>query len=159
MLLTIEHLKKGIFTSKTKYAKEMLIIFQMDGIRSMGKPMETSSKLGKDEDSPCEDKNLYSSMIDSLLYLTTSRPNIIKVFCLTHFQGSPKTSHMNFVKIFLRYVNITITYGLWYPRHENLIFHAYTHADWASCLDDRKRTSCGACFIGGKLVSWHSKKK
>eukprot|EP00253_Pinus_taeda_P021924 PITA_21924 len=33
-----------------------------------------------------------------------------------------------------------------------------TDADWAGSVDDRKRTSGGAFFMGSKLVSWFSKK-
>ena len=35
----------------------------------------------------------------------------------------------------------------------------FTNADWERSLDDRKRTSGGAYFLGKRLVSWTSKKK
>jgi hypothetical protein len=50
-----------------------------------------------------------------------------------------------------------MTYGLWYPRNQNLQLTAYSDADWANCVDERKSTSGGAFFLGDSLVSWLSK--
>lgn len=36
---------------------------------------------------------------------------------------------------------------------------AYINADWGGNIDDRKRTSRGALFLGKRLVTWTSKKK
>eukprot|EP00253_Pinus_taeda_P003765 PITA_03765 len=41
----------------------------------------------------------------------------------------------------------------------DLTLHAYTDADWAGSVDDRKSTSGGAFFMGSRLVSWFSKKQ
>eukprot|EP00253_Pinus_taeda_P030188 PITA_30188 len=41
----------------------------------------------------------------------------------------------------------------------DLTIHAYTDADWAVSVDDRKSTSGGAFFMGSRLVSWFSKKQ
>jgi hypothetical protein len=52
-----------------------------------------------------------------------------------------------------------MTYGLWYPRNQSLQLTAYSDADWANCIDERKRTSGGAFFLGNSLVVWLSKKQ
>ena len=52
-----------------------------------------------------------------------------------------------------------MTYGLWYPRNQNLQVTAYSDADWENCVDERKSTSGGAFFLGDSLVAWLSKKK
>jgi len=52
-----------------------------------------------------------------------------------------------------------MTYGLWYPRNQSLQLTAYLDVDWANCVDERKRTSGGAFFLGESLVAWHSKKQ
>ena len=39
------------------------------------------------------------------------------------------------------------------------LLHAYTDADWAGNVDDRKRTSGGAFYMGPRLVSWFHKKQ
>eukprot|EP00253_Pinus_taeda_P022673 PITA_22673 len=63
------------------------------------------------------------------------------------------------VKRIFKYLQGTQNYGLWYPRDTDFTLHAYTDADWAGCVDDRKSTSGGAFFMGSRLVSWFSKKQ
>ena len=50
-------------------------------------------------------------------------------------------------------------YGLWYPKGNKLTLIAYTDADWAGCVDDRKSTSGATFYLGDCLVSWMSKKQ
>ncbi|GJX35446.1 hypothetical protein Tco_0247003 [Tanacetum coccineum] len=49
--------------------------------------------------------------------------------------------------------------GLWYPKDSGFELIAYSDADHAGCKDDCKSTSEGLQFLGGKLVSWSSKKQ
>jgi hypothetical protein len=62
------------------------------------------------------------------------------------------------VKRIFKYMKGTMTYGLWYPRNQNFQLIAYSDVDWANCIDQRKRTSGGAFFLGDSLVAWISKK-
>eukprot|EP00253_Pinus_taeda_P029784 PITA_29784 len=73
--------------------------------------------------------------------------------------GNPKETHLQAVKRIFKYLQGTQNYGLWYPRDTDLTLHAYTHADWAGSVDDRKSTSGGAFFMGSRLVSWFRKKQ
>jgi hypothetical protein len=41
-------------------------------------PMQTSCKLSKDNDSNSTDQRKYRSMIGSLLYVTTSKPDVMQ---------------------------------------------------------------------------------
>jgi hypothetical protein len=55
-------------------------------------------------------------MIGSLLYLTTSRPDIMFSVCMcARFQACPKEPHLSAVKRILRYLKHTPSIGLWYP--------------------------------------------
>ena len=55
-------------------------------------------------------------MIGSLLYLTSSKPDIQLFVCLcTRFQASPRESHLTAVKQIFRYLAGTQDIGLWYP--------------------------------------------
>ncbi|GKE88841.1 hypothetical protein Tco_1566316 [Tanacetum coccineum] len=49
--------------------------------------------------------------------------------------------------------------GLWYPKDSGFELIAYSDADHAGCKDDCKSTLGGFQFLGGKLVSWSSKKQ
>ena len=46
-----------------------------------------------------------------------------------------------------------------YDRSNDFTLCAHTGADWADNMDDRKSTSGGAFFLGGRLISWLSKKQ
>ena len=122
--------------------------------------MVVGCKISKDDPSPDVDQRTYQSMIGSLLYITTSHPDIMQVVGMVgRFQYAPKQSHLVDVKRIFKYLKGTMTYGLWYPRNHNLQLTAYSNADWENCLDERKSTSGGAFFLGVSLVSWLSKKQ
>jgi hypothetical protein len=75
--LQIRQNNQGIFISQTKYIREMLKRFEMEDCKPVITPMQTSCKLSKDDDSNSTDQRQYSSMIGSLLYVTTSRPDVM----------------------------------------------------------------------------------
>ncbi|GJS69800.1 retrovirus-related pol polyprotein from transposon TNT 1-94 [Tanacetum coccineum] len=75
--LQIKQLKDGIFFNQYKYIKEMLKKFGLEESKPMKTPMSSDAKLTKDEDCESVDNTKYRGMIGSLLYLTTSRPDIM----------------------------------------------------------------------------------
>jgi hypothetical protein len=75
--LKIRQSNQGIFISQTKYIREMLKRFGMEDFKPVITPMQTSCKLRKDDDSKSTDQRQYRSMIDNLLYVTTSRPDVM----------------------------------------------------------------------------------
>ncbi|GKD64901.1 putative ribonuclease H-like domain-containing protein [Tanacetum coccineum] len=78
-------------------------------------PMETYKPLSKDENETDVDVHLYRSIIGSLMYLTSSRPDIMFAVCAcSRFQVQPKASHMHAVKRIFRYLKGQPTLGLWY---------------------------------------------
>jgi hypothetical protein len=69
-------------------------------------------------------------MIDSLLYLTASRPDIIIFVCLcAWYQTNPKESHLIVLKRILRYVKCTLNLGLWYGKQIEFDLISYIDAD------------------------------
>jgi len=64
----------------------------------MKTPMHTSSVLTKDENGKKIDQTVYRDMIGSLLYLTTSRLDIMFSICFcARFQSDPRESHLTAV--------------------------------------------------------------
>jgi uncharacterized membrane protein YciS (DUF1049 family) len=158
--LQITQRSEGMFISQEKYLREMLKRFQMEDSKPVGTPMVTGCKLSKDDDSPDVDQSSYRSMIGSLLYITTSRPDIMHVVGMVgRYQSAPKQSHLLAVKRIFRYLKETMNYGLWYPKNQNFQLSVYSDVDWANCMDERKSTSGGAFFLGDSLVAWLSKKQ
>jgi len=77
-----------------KYTKDVLKKFDMGEAKPLLTPMSTMMALDEDKEGEAMDQKEYRSMIGSLLYLTTTRPDIQFVVCLcVHFQSSPRTSH------------------------------------------------------------------
>ena len=89
----------------------------MDECKPIKTPMPTNGHLDLDEGGNKVDQTLYRSMIGSLLYLTTSRPDIIFSVCMcARFQANAKETHLIAVKRILMYLNHTLSIGLWYPK-------------------------------------------
>ena len=146
--------------SQTKYLKQILKKYGMEDAKLVCTPMVTGCSLSTNDESAAIHQPTYRSMIGSLLYLTGTRPDIMHaVGIVGRFQANPKETHLQAVKRIFKYLQGTQNYGLWYPRDTDLTLHAYTDADWAGSVDDRKSTSGGAFFMGSRLVSWFSKKQ
>jgi hypothetical protein len=75
--LQIRQSNQGIFISQTKYIREMLKRFRMEDCKLVITPMQTNCKLSKDDDSKSTDQRKYRSMIGNLLYVTTSRLDVM----------------------------------------------------------------------------------
>ena len=58
----------------------------------------------------------------------------------------------------MRYVKGMKDYGLWYEIGGNLDLKVFTDLARIGSINDKKSTSCGAFFLGKRLVSWISKK-
>nr|GFA37448.1 copia protein [Tanacetum cinerariifolium] len=99
-------------------------------------------------------------MIGALMYLTSSRPDIIHATCLcARYQAKPTEKHLKEVKRIFRYLRGTVNTGLWYTKDSSFELTGFSDADYAGCKDIFKSTFGGAQFLGKKLVSWSSKKQ
>ncbi|GJT20842.1 ribonuclease H-like domain-containing protein [Tanacetum coccineum] len=106
------------------------------------------------------DQTDHRSKIGSLMYLTSSRPDMVQaVCCCARYQARPTEKHLKEVKRIFRYLKSTINIGLWYPNNSSFELTAFLDVDHAGCIITRKRISRGIQFLGDKLVSWMSKKK
>nr|GEU47605.1 retrovirus-related Pol polyprotein from transposon TNT 1-94 [Tanacetum cinerariifolium] len=151
---------RGIFINQAKYAQEILIKHGMTSCDSVGTPMATKH-LDADLSGTPIDQTKYRSMVGALMYLTTSRPDIMHATCYcARYQAKPTEKHLTAVKRIFRYLKDTIHIGLWYPKYTGFKLTSFSDLDHAGCLESRKNTSSGIQFLGGdKLVSWSSKKQ
>nr|GEY01212.1 hypothetical protein [Tanacetum cinerariifolium] len=67
----------GIFISQDKYVNEILRKFKYADVKPANTPMDKEKAFLKDSDGNDVDVHLYRSMIGSLMYLTSSRPDIM----------------------------------------------------------------------------------
>nr|GEZ60187.1 hypothetical protein [Tanacetum cinerariifolium] len=129
--IQIHQSPRGIFINQAKYAQEILIKHGMTSCDSIGTPM-AMKHLDADLSGTPVDQTKYRSMVEALMYLTTSRPDIVHATCYcARYQAKPAEKHLTAVKRIFRYLKDTINMGLWYPKD----------------------------IGGGKLVSWSSKKQ
>ncbi|GKE46641.1 putative ribonuclease H-like domain-containing protein [Tanacetum coccineum] len=157
--LQVEQRKDDIFLSQDKYVSDILKKFGFSSVKTASTPMETHKPLSKDSDGINVDVHLYRSMIGSLMYLTSSRPDIMFVVCAcSRFQVQPKASHMHAVKRIFRYLKGQPTLGIWYPKDSPMDLIAYSDSDYAGTSLDRKSTTGGCEFLGCRLKSWQCKK-
>nr|GFB50379.1 copia protein [Tanacetum cinerariifolium] len=99
-------------------------------------------------------------MVGSLMYLSASRPNIVfVVWMCARYQAKPSDRHLQAIKRIFQYLKGTIHMGLWYPKDTGFALTAFADADYAGCQDTRRSTFGSTQFLGGRLVSWSSKKQ
>ncbi|GKA10206.1 retrovirus-related pol polyprotein from transposon TNT 1-94 [Tanacetum coccineum] len=158
--LQIHQSPRGIFINLAKYTLKILKKHGNEKGQSIGTPMATKPKLDADLSGEPIDQIDYRSKIRSLMYLTSSRPDIVQAVCYcARYQERPTEKHLKVVKRIFRYLRGTINMGLWYPKGSGFDLTAFSNADHAGCIDTRKNTSGEIQFLGDKLVSWMSKKQ
>nr|GEV38916.1 copia protein [Tanacetum cinerariifolium] len=150
----------GIFINQSKYVLEILKRYGMKSCDTVGTLMEIKDKLDLDQNGTPIDATKYRSMIGSLMYLMSSRPDIVHATCLcARCQAKPTDKHLKEVKRIFRYLRGTINTGLWYTKDSGFELTGFSDADYTGCKDTFKSTSGGSQFLGEKLVSWSSKKQ
>nr|GEZ10205.1 uncharacterized mitochondrial protein AtMg00810-like [Tanacetum cinerariifolium] len=144
----------GIFINQSKYVSEILNKYGMESCDLVGTPMEIKDKLDLDQNETSIDATKYRSMIGALMYLTSSRPDIVHATCLcARYQAKPTEKHLKEVKRIFRYLRGTVNTGLWYMKDFGFKLTGFSDADYARCKDTFKSTSGGAQLLGEKLVS------
>ncbi|GJU38218.1 retrovirus-related pol polyprotein from transposon TNT 1-94 [Tanacetum coccineum] len=158
--LQISQSPRGIFINQSKYASEIVKKYDLHSTNSVDTPMIENKKLDEDLQGKQIDAIVYRGMIGSLMYLTSSRPDLNHAVCLcARYQAKPTEKHLQAVKRIFRYLNGTINMGLWYSKDTDMSLTAYADADHAGCQETRRSTPGSAQFLGDELVSWSSKKQ
>nr|GEY41917.1 uncharacterized mitochondrial protein AtMg00810-like [Tanacetum cinerariifolium] len=123
-------------------------------VKTASTPTETQKPLLKDEDGEEVDVHMYRSMIGSLMYLTSSRPDIVfVVYACARYQVNPNISHLHVVKRIFKYLKGQLKLGLWYPKDSPFDLVAYTDCDYSGASLDMMSTIGGCQFLGyGKKI-------
>jgi hypothetical protein len=85
--LQIKKLQDVTFVHQGKYTKDIVKKFEMNDSKLMMTPMSSTTSLDAGEDFEPMDQKEYQSMIGSLLYLTTTRPDKQFSVCLCARSG------------------------------------------------------------------------
>ncbi|KAJ4781946.1 polyprotein [Rhynchospora pubera] len=159
--LEIKQSDDGIFISQEAYAKEVLKRFNMANCNPVSTPVECGVKLSRHDKGNVIDATLYKSLVGSLRYLTCTRPDILyAVGLVSRFMEEPRTTHWKAIKRILRYIQGTLSLGLFYDSSANDFgVCGYSDSDWGGDTDDRKSTSGFVFYVGNTAFTWLSKKQ
>nr|GEZ24952.1 hypothetical protein [Tanacetum cinerariifolium] len=107
----------GIFLNQSNYVLEILKKYRMKSCDPVGTPIEIKDKLDLDLNGTPLDAMKYHSMIGALMYLTSSRPDIVYATCLcARYQAKPTEKHLKEVKRVFCYLRGIVNTGLWYTK-------------------------------------------
>ncbi|GJW46450.1 hypothetical protein Tco_0078096 [Tanacetum coccineum] len=146
--LQISQSPRGIFINQSKYASEIVKKYGMLTSDFVDTLMIEKSKLDEDLHGNPIDATLYRGMIGPLMYLTSSRPDLIYAVCLcAWYQAKPTEKYLNAVKQIFQYLKGTINLGLRYSKDIGMSMTVYADADHTGCQDTRRSTSGSAQFL------------
>jgi histone deacetylase 1/2 len=152
----------GLVLSQKRYADDILSRSGMAKCKAVDTPLPTSQKLSiADGDKlGVDDSTRYRSLVGALQYLTLTRPDIsFVVNKVCQFLHALTSIHFSAVKRILRYIRGTTNMGLRLRKSNSMMISAFSDADWAGCVDDRRSTSGFALFLGSNLMSWTARKQ
>nr|GFC59653.1 hypothetical protein [Tanacetum cinerariifolium] len=140
--LQIKQKDKGIFISQDKYVADILRKFGLIDGKSASTSIDIKKPLLKDPNGEDVDVHIYRSMIGSLMYLTSSRLDIMFTVCTCAcFHVTLKVSHLHAVKRIFRYHKGKPHLGLSYPKDSPFNLVSYSDSDYAGENLDRKSTT------------------
>nr|GEU96518.1 retrovirus-related Pol polyprotein from transposon TNT 1-94 [Tanacetum cinerariifolium] len=130
--LQVNQSPHGIFINQSKYVLEFLKKYGMETYDPIGTPMEIKDKLDLDQNGILVDKTKYQSMIGALMYLTSSKSDIVHatIYVLGTQLSQPRSTSKRLKGSFTIFGEPSI-----------------------------KSTSDGTQFLDEKMVSWLSKKQ
>jgi histone deacetylase 1/2 len=158
----VQKVDNGIVLSQSKYAHDILERVGMLNCTGMPTLLSSSEKIVAQQGDPLgpDDSTKYRSLVGALQYLTLTRPDIsYAVNKVCQYLHAPYTVHYTAAKRILRYIKHTMTVGLTFVKSASTLVSAFSDADWAGCVDDRRSTGGFAVFFGPNLISWSAKRQ
>nr|GEX46496.1 hypothetical protein [Tanacetum cinerariifolium] len=135
--LQVKQKNEGIFIIQDKYVAEILKKFVFTEVKNASTPMETQKPLLKDEDGKEVDVHMYRSMIGSLMYLISSRPDVMfVVYACARYQVNPKFWSISMAKT----INGEAQIHAWVDGKEIIITESSIRRDLR--LEDKEGVDC-----------------
>lgn len=92
--------------------------------------MSQKENMKKDDGAELVDEGVYRSLIGCLMYLTTTRPDILfLVSVLSRFLNCASELHMMAAKRVVRYLKGTLTYGIRFSKCQTFKLRGYFDSD------------------------------
>nr|GEY84917.1 hypothetical protein [Tanacetum cinerariifolium] len=158
--LQVKQKDNEIFISQDKYVAKILRKFGLTDGKSANTPIDTEKPLLKDPDGEDVDVHIYKSMIGSLMYLTSSRPDIMFDVCA---YGKSANTPIDTEKLLLKDPDgEDVDVHIYKSMIGSLMYLTSSRPDiinYAGASLDRKSTTEGCQFLGCRLIFWQCKKQ
>nr|GEX22887.1 hypothetical protein [Tanacetum cinerariifolium] len=144
--LQLNQFSNGIFKNQSKYILDIWKRFGMENCDTVSTPMVEQAKLKLDLVGKPVDHTDYQSMIGSLMYVTSSRPDIMFATCMyARYQANPNEYHVGYSQ--QERIDYDETFALVTQIEAIHLFLAYAaHKDFANYQMDVK-----TAFLNGIL--------
>ena len=120
------------------------------GCKPVETPIEQNHRLSEYVEDATMDRESYQKLVGKLIFLSHTRPDIAyAVGVVSQFMHNPKENHLRAVYCILQYLKGTLGKGILFKKGEEMTFEAYTDADYAGSVDDRRSSSGYCTFLGG----------
>ncbi|XP_058745998.1 secreted RxLR effector protein 161-like [Vicia villosa] len=158
--IEVLQLDNGIFICQRNYVKELLIKFRMEESNTVLNPIVPKYKMHKDEEGVKVNTTLYMRLMGSMMYVTTTQPDVRYVVSLISiYMSMPTELHFAAVKRILRYLQGTLNMVSFIRQGGNRELVGFTDSNYAGCVEDRKSTSGYTFILSDVAVAWSSKKQ
>lgn len=153
--------KEGIFICQRRYAEEVLRRFGMLESNYVNNPTVPGMQINSDAEGEPVDETYYKQIVGSLMYLTSTRPDLMyATSLLSRYMAKPTELHLQVAKRVLRYLKGTMNMRIFYKMSsQDKELKAYTDNDYAGDAEDRKSTSGYTFLLSSGAVAWSSKKQ
>jgi len=129
------------------YIQDLIKLASFDETSSVDTHVEVNVKYKKDEGDLFPDPTHYQCLVASLIYLTTTRPDIsYVVHQVSQFMSSPQHIYFAIAHHNICYLIRSPTCGLFFPKDFPLQLMAFSDVDWVGCPDTR-RSIISWCFL------------
>ncbi|GKC46611.1 hypothetical protein Tco_1064333, partial [Tanacetum coccineum] len=126
----ISQTPRCIFINQSKYALESLKEYGTKSSDPMDTPMVEKSKMDEDTQGKAVNPTHYRGMVGTLMYLTSSRPDLtFVVYMCARYQAKPTKKYLHAVKRIFKYIRGTVNRGLSYPKDSSIALTAYADAN------------------------------
>ena len=101
------------YLSQDKYASNLISKAGLTNSKTISNPLELNVKLNATDGEPLPNATIYRQLVDSLIYLTVTRPDLAYVVHLvSQFMDAPCSTHYVVVLRILRYIKDTLFHVL-----------------------------------------------
>jgi hypothetical protein len=158
--IKVDQKSKPIFISQKKYIGELLSKFEMKDCNHVSTPMEQSLKLTSNEGSAIEDPTKYKQLVGSLIYLTTTCPDITFVVGIfSRFMHQACEDHWTETKRVLKYLKGTQSYGIKYSNVSDFHLIGYSDSNFDGNKEHGVSTSSYLMNLGSEAITWRTRKQ